>query len=534
MPDKTTTSDGRICPECNARLYYGGNGRSLQCDRCDYRRPVSLTRSYNMRYLALNQMIDATPGREGASQARSLLSLGIAAVKAGDMDEAYHYLERVIIGRAAPNEQARAWLWLSQVCDDPADKRECLEQVLAIDPTDGTARRGLALLEGRLQAEDVVDPDQLVQTVPDEPVETTAEIFRCYRCNGRMNYTPDGSVLICEFCGHEQSLGPDGQPVGHQTISRESRFGQGPWEQDFVATLAQAQGHVQPVAFRTFTCHNCAVEFVLPPQSLSLTCAYCDAVYVTETAETSDLLPPQALIPFALSQPKAEQILRHWFQKERLRPRRLSPVVGLYLPVWTFDIGGEISWRDVISNELRNLVPPPPRAHHPGLIDEAFRHKRPQPEVKPPEPSGNRYVFHDDVLVPATQRLATQFSHWLDDFDLSQLVVYDSRYLANWPAERYQLPLSDASIIARRQVLQAYRRRPDLITRGQHVGSIHLNATNVDVESFKLILLPVYLAHYRLPDDQETYDVLINGQNGVVRAERPEGVFGRLWNWLAG
>jgi DNA-directed RNA polymerase subunit M/transcription elongation factor TFIIS len=57
MPDKTTTSDGRICPECNAHLYYGGNGRSLQCDRCDYRRPVSLTRSYNMRYLALNQMI---------------------------------------------------------------------------------------------------------------------------------------------------------------------------------------------------------------------------------------------------------------------------------------------------------------------------------------------------------------------------------------------------------------------------------------------------------------------------------------------
>jgi hypothetical protein len=56
----------------------------------------------------------------------------------------------------------------------------------------------------------------------------------------------------------------------------------------------------------------------------------------------------------------------------------------------------------------------------------------------------------------------------------------------------------------------------------------------VVIESFKLILLPVYLAHYRLPDDDEMFDVLINGQNGVVRAERPEGVIGRLWNWLAG
>jgi hypothetical protein len=506
MAHKIITSDSRICPVCNAPLYFGGNGRSLQCDRCYYQRPIDRERGINIRYLALNQVIDYLLRPEDASQVRFPLTLGIAAAKAGDMDEAYYHLERVIIGRAAPNEQARAWLWLSQVCDDPADKRECLEQVLAIDPTDGAARRGLALLEGRLQAEDVVDPDQLVQTVPDEPVETTADIFRCHRCNGRMNYTPDGSVLICEFCGQEQSLGQDGQPVGHQTAGRESRFGQGPWEQDFVATLAQAQGHVQPVAFRTFTCHNCAVEFVLPPQSLSLTCAYCDAVYVTETAETSDLLPPQALIPFALSQPKAEQILRRWFKKERLSPRWFSPVVGLYLPVWTFDIGGEMGWR--------------------GLI-------RRGDEWVPA--SGNRYLFHDDVLVPATERLPADFSHWLDDFDLDQLVAYDARYLADWPAERYQLPLSDASLRGRRQVLQYYRRHPQEITRDQVVRGLRLQSTEVIIESFKLILLPVYLAHYRLPDDDdEMFDVLINGQNGVVRAERPEGVIGRLWNWLAG
>jgi hypothetical protein len=528
MAHKIITSDSRICPVCNAPLYFGGNGRSLQCDHCDYKRPVDRQHSRNIRYLARHQMIDEMPGREGASQARSLLSLGIAAAKAGDMDEAYHYLERVIIGRAAPNEQARAWLWLSQVCDDPADKRECLEQVLVIEPTNGSARRGLALLEGRLRPEDVIDPDRLERAVPDEPVETPVEIFRCYRCNGRMNYTPDGTALTCEFCGQEQMLGQDGQPV-----EQEGRFGHGPWEQDFVATLAQAQGHVQPVAFRTFTCHNCAVEFVLPPQSLSLTCAYCDAVYVTETAETSDLLPPQALIPFALSQPKAEQILRRWFKKERLSPRWLSPVIGLYLPVWTFDIGGEISWRNAIANEIRTFVPPP-SLDPLGLANEASEHELPLPELKPLEPSGNRYVFHDDVLVSATQKLPTQFSHWLDDFDLSQLVVYDARYLANWPAERYQLPLSDASIIARRQVLETYRRRPYLITRGEHMGSVHLNTTNVFIESFKLILLPIYLAHYRLPDDEETYDVLINGQNGIVRAERPEGVIGRLWQWLAG
>ena len=501
MSDKVTTTDSRICPECTATLYFAGNGRSLQCDRCGYQRTITRNQTYNLSYLALNQIIEPAAEREGASQARTLLSLGIAAVKAGDTDEAYHYLERVIIGRASFNEQARAWLWLSQVCEDPADKRECLEQVLAIEPTNGLARRGIALLEGRLQAEDVVDPDQLQPVAASEPVDTVAEQFRCFSCNGRMNYTPDGTALICEFCGQQQSLNQANQ----SPAPKDGRFGQGPWEQDFVATLAQAQGHLQPLSFRTFTCQNCAVEFVLPPESLSLTCAYCDAVYVTETAETNDLLPPQALIPFTISQPQANQILRHWFKKEKLNPAWLSPVVGLYLPVWTFDIGGEMGWRGLVRRGDDWVIA-----------------------------SGNRYIFHDDVLVPATQKLPAEFSHWLDDFDLSQLVAYDARYLADWPAERYQLPLADASLRGRRQILQQYRRHPHEITGEQFVRDMGLQSTNVLIESFKLILLPVWLTHYRLPDEDSMYDILINGQNGVVRAERPEGVIGRLWQWLMG
>jgi hypothetical protein len=501
MPDKTTTSDGRICPECQHRLYFGGTGRSLQCDNCGYRRSVLVERSHNLSYLAQNQtVIRGDDGQGGTTSARLLLNQGIAAVKAGDHDEAYHYLERVIITRATEYEQSHAWLWLSQVCADPADKRECLEQVLALDPGHGLARRGLALLEGRLQAEDIIDPDQLVQSVPAEPVMTGADIFRCYRCNGRMNYTPHNTALICEFCAYEQPLGEDGRP-----LKREERFGQGLWEQDFAATLAQTQGHVQPVAFRTFNCHNCAVNFVLPPETLSLTCPYCDAVYVTETAETHDLLPPQALLPFALSQEKAAAIWHRWFKKEKLTPLQLSPLVGLYLPVWTFDIGGEMGWQ--------------------GLVQQGDNWVT---------VSGNRYIFHDDVLVPATQKLPPEFAHWLDDFDLTQLVAYDARYLADWPAERYQLPLANASLAARRQVWQGYRRQPHQLTQGEYVRDLRLRSNSVVVESYKLILLPVWIAHYRLAHDEATYDVLINGQNGVVRAERPEGMISRFWTWLRG
>lgn len=128
-------------------------------------------------------------------------------------------------------------------------------------------------------ADEIVDPDQLEREVRDEPVEADVEQFTCPRCAGHMNYAADGRALICEFCMYRQDVGADGRPQA------EGRFGQGAFEQEFTLAMATTQGHLQPMQVRSFFCHRCAVEFILAPETISLTCPYCDAVYVTETAE---------------------------------------------------------------------------------------------------------------------------------------------------------------------------------------------------------------------------------------------------------
>ena len=69
---------------------------------------------------------------------------GIAAAKSNqpqDKDEARYFLNWVLRSSDAPlDDQAEAWLWLSQVEDDPVKKRDCLENVLAIDPGNPLAR----------------------------------------------------------------------------------------------------------------------------------------------------------------------------------------------------------------------------------------------------------------------------------------------------------------------------------------------------------------------------------------------------------
>jgi hypothetical protein len=245
------------------------------------------------------------------------------------------------------------------------------------------------------------------------------------------------------------------------------------------------------------------VEFILPPESLSLTCPYCGAVYVTETAESHEIMPPHALIPFAISAYEAKKALRSWFIKHQIEHPRVAPFVGIYLPVWTFDVGGEVRWNGLVERG-DDWVPI----------------------------NGNHLAFYDDVLVPGSSKLPDNLVHGFEEFDLSQIVAYAARYLADWPAERYTQPLADASLIARKIVLKDLRKNSAKLTRGEYVRNLRLNSQGLTVESFKLLLLPVWVIHYKLEGD--VFDVVINGQTGIVHGERPLRGIRKFWERLTG
>jgi hypothetical protein len=140
--------------------------------------------------------------------------------------------------------------------------------------------------------------------------------------------------------------------------------------------------------------------------------------------------------------------------------------------------------------------------------------------------SGNHLAFSDDARIPASARLDRDLTKGFAAFDLDGLVAYDTCYLADWPAERHTIPLADASLQARKQVIRELRRNPHKLTL-EDVRNLKLGSLGLVVESFKLALLPVWLAHYKV--DGETFDLLVNGQSGEVVGKRPSrGVRGFL------
>ena len=88
---------------------------------------------------------------------------GIAAVKAGDLANARQLLTQAV--QENPNSE-NAWFWLSAALKTPQGRATCLRKVLALNPTNQTARRGLEALNNTPRAPALVAQSPTIPSTP--------------------------------------------------------------------------------------------------------------------------------------------------------------------------------------------------------------------------------------------------------------------------------------------------------------------------------------------------------------------------------
>jgi Tol biopolymer transport system component len=79
---------------------------------------------------------------------QALLQQAIDAIRRGDKAAGQRLLAQVL--RADPRSET-AWLWMSQIVETDAQRLDCLRRMLAINPNNATARKGIELLEARMR-----------------------------------------------------------------------------------------------------------------------------------------------------------------------------------------------------------------------------------------------------------------------------------------------------------------------------------------------------------------------------------------------
>lgn len=427
---------------------------------------------------------------------RELLKSGIIEAKAGHKDTALRYLDRAAYMSHDHDVLAETWFWMSQLIDDKVEKRKALENCLAHDLQHARARRALAILDGKLKADEIVDPDHL--PLPPEGLRAAdAERFMCPKCGGRMAFSPDGQSLTCEYCSRNQKFAA--QPGTAD-------------EKDFIVAMATARGHGKPLNQQVFHCEGCGCEFILPPNQISTTCVYCGSPHVVNWESEEQLLAPDGIIPHQFDQQRAIKYLVEWVEKNKVQPeKKVDLPRGVYLPLWTFDIGGEIQYTgEVYENE-----------------DDIFGQRTRETRIK--RVTDSYPVQVNDLPIPAARKLSGVFQHLIPTFELKAVKPYEAGYLANWPAEVYDIPMAEASLDARVQALARYKRELPLV-----ISSFKLLSTSsagMMVESFRLTLLPVWMTE--LPFGGREHLVLINGWNGETRSDLPEKGSSGLMEFLS-
>ncbi|MGB8214851.1 MAG: hypothetical protein WCE68_14950 [Anaerolineales bacterium] len=415
-----------------------------------------------------------------------LLQEGILHFRVKEFDVARNYIERALEITDDLQTRAQANYYLSLLTKDPVQKRKYLEETLAIDMTHAEARRELAILDGKLKPNEIVNADTMPATTAGL-VTVQADRFTCPKCGGRMVYAPDGASLICEYCNRNQGL------------STQANAG----EQDFFIAMANGSGQRAPVSVQTFKCQGCGATFVLAPDEISATCAYCGSVHVVALKEKSQMVEPDSIVPVAFDQKQASWHLVHWVEDKKITPQaQVQAPRGLYLPAWTFDISGSIPWN--------------------GMV---YRNKRETPV------SGEKDIQFNDVRILGSKKLANLMVKALPEFDFSRAAAYDARFLAGWLADVYDLTMADASLEARQIAVE--QTRDTIHQENGQIQNLGYSTAGLMISDFKLVLVPVWVTEIKAHD--RTGRVLINGQTGSVHSEIPEGgLAGWLGNMLGG
>ncbi|HZY44319.1 MAG TPA: TFIIB-type zinc ribbon-containing protein [Anaerolineae bacterium] len=424
-----------------------------------------------------------------------LLVRGIAAAKSNqpqDKEEARYFLNWALRSDGISYEQqAEAWLWLSQVEDAPAKKRDCLENVLAIDPGNPLARRGLLILAGQLKPEDVTNP-----IGPDQPIETSSapktRRYVCPRCGGSLAFDPNRKQLTCAYCGNHLYEYDAIQQGALAPIE----------EQNFIATLSTRKAHIWELASaHTLHCQSCGAHFTLPPTAISGACPFCASPQVIESAADDQLLQPEGVLPFQFDADAALKHAHHWLSAQRFRPddlERRSAIQkphGLYLPFWTFDLGGQMNWHAEIAEQRGRYTEWVPR-------------------------TDLYIVLHDDLLVPGSHSVPIDLIEPIADFNTTALQPYSADLLADWSAEIYQVSLADASLVARQRAVQFAKKQIEHVNlAGERMRNLQLNSTGIVIESFKLVLLPVWIGSYQY--QSRSYRIALNGQTAKGTGQIP-------------
>jgi hypothetical protein len=351
---------------------------------------------------------------------------------------------------------------------------------------------------GFVRAESAVAGIEVYRPAPPGEKHERVVDFRCPQCDGVTAYCTDDGGLTCAYCGYHEA-------------SQVEVVGRAAEEFEFtVATMRQAS-HGWGEERKELECASCGAHTTLSVTMLTHTCPFCGSNQVVQIKAPQDVLRPRFLIPFAVTLEACRQKTAVWLGSSWLTPAglqrlaRAAEYVPLYAPFWTFDARARAGWRAEVGHTRTRTV-----------VVNGRRQTRTYTEWR--WESGQVDHFFDDFLVPGSSKLSPALLDQLRRYDLNRLVPYEPTFLAGMQAQAYDVSLEEAWRQTRHQMRLAVKQKCRSQASTSQIRNFSMELDFAD-ESWRYILLPLYLATYRYRT--KSYQLMMNGQSGKIAGQRP-------------
>jgi hypothetical protein len=338
---------------------------------------------------------------------------------------------------------------------------------------------------------------------------TALEKHSCAACGAQAAWNPARQALICAFCG---TVAPGRTDPATGTIE----------ELDLARALRDTpdadRGWLE--ARRSVRCRSCSAVSVFEAARVGQHCEFCGSTELVDYDEIRAPIRPASLLPFTVDRSAVATRIRRWLGGRWLAPGTLKrqatidQVHGIYVPYWTFDARVHCPWTAESGTYFSTTESY--RDSSGRTRTRQVRHVRWRPA------SGAIDHVFDDEPVPGTKGIDIGLLQAVEPFPTASLVPYDTRYLAGFVVEHYQVVLLEAAERAR----QAMHRTLQRLCAAEVPGDTQRNlqiAPAFSNETFKHVLLPVWLLAYRFRG--RAYQVVVNGVTGAVAGRYPKSAW---------
>lgn len=307
---------------------------------------------------------------------------------------------------------------------------------------------------------------------------------KCPSCGGTMFFKPGSQSLLCQSCGRKETIP---ELVSKITVN----------EMDFLAAKNTAS-HDWGMEAKLVTCKQCGAETIQNKLQLSGMCPFCGSTTVEAADPEQDIMAPNGIIPFKITEDRALYIFKEWIKDRFLAPEllaqdaQLNKFYGIYVPLFTFDVLTVNRFTGHYTENNRTL----------------FKCGKFQHQV-------------DDFPVVASKQLCSDklLLNVMKDYRTREAKPYTPDALAGFPCEHYSIGLNEAWNSVGKDMEIYLKNQANKQDETKFLMGIDM-ATDYFNLKYKYLIVPVWINSFYY--DNQLYMIAINGQTGKIDGQWPK------------